>query len=104
MARFGLKTFKHPLEWDFLGLNLVSLAIQGLVYFIFTLLLQYRFFVRKRQQSVLFDLKELSDDDVVQERDRVLAGQADDFILKVENLTKVPFSPCSLSVWCIAGV
>ncbi|XP_077550121.1 phospholipid-transporting ATPase ABCA1-like isoform X2 [Haemaphysalis longicornis] len=89
LARFGLKTFKHPLEWDFLGLNLVSLAIQGLVYFIFTLLLQYRFFVRKRQQSVPFDLKELSDDDVVQERDRVLAGQADDFILKVENLTKV---------------
>lgn len=89
LARFGLKTFKHPLEWDFLGLNLVSLAVQGLVYFIFTLLLQYRFFVRKRQQTVPFDPKELADQDVTQERDRVLAGQADDSILKVVNLTKV---------------
>ncbi|KAL3172908.1 hypothetical protein MRX96_012652 [Rhipicephalus microplus] len=89
LARFGLKTFKHPLEWDFLGLNLISLAVQGLVYFIFTLLLQYRFFVRKRQQTVPFDPKELADQDVTQERERVLAGQADDSILKVVNLTKV---------------
>ena len=48
LARFGLKTFRHPLEWDFLGLNLVCLAAQGIVYFIFVILLQYRFFFSKR--------------------------------------------------------
>uniref|UniRef100_A0A2R5LC21 Putative lipid exporter abca1 n=1 Tax=Ornithodoros turicata TaxID=34597 RepID=A0A2R5LC21_9ACAR len=89
LARFGLQTFKHPLEWDFLGLNLVSLACQGVVYFLFTLLLQYRFFIRQRQPVVPFDAKEYMDEDVSQERDRVLAGNADDSILKVENLTKV---------------
>ncbi|XP_077499685.1 phospholipid-transporting ATPase ABCA1-like isoform X2 [Amblyomma americanum] len=89
LARFGLKTFKHPLEWDFLGLNLVSLAIQGIVYFAFTLLLQYHFFVRKRQRPISFDSRELSDQDVVQERERVLSGQANDSILRVVDLTKV---------------
>lgn len=89
LARFGLRTFKHPLEWDFLGLNLISLACQGVVYFVFTLLLQYRFFIRQRQPVVPFDAKEFMDEDVAHERERILGGHADDSILKVENITKV---------------
>ncbi|XP_028968379.1 ATP-binding cassette sub-family A member 1 [Galendromus occidentalis] len=89
LARFGLKTFRHPLEWDFLGLNLVCLAAQGIVYFIFVLLLQYRFFFSKRQIRTSFDASEPMDEDVAMERQRVLGGCAQDCILRVENLTKV---------------
>uniref|UniRef100_A0A147BM79 Putative lipid exporter abca1 n=1 Tax=Ixodes ricinus TaxID=34613 RepID=A0A147BM79_IXORI len=91
LARFGLQAMRHPLEWDFLGQNLVGLACQGLVFFPFTLLLQHGFFLSRKQPTVAPINGELSDEDedVVRERARVLSGQADDSVLKVEGLTKV---------------
>ncbi|CAN8004107.1 unnamed protein product, partial [Ixodes hexagonus] len=89
LARFGLQTFRHPLEWDFLGQNLVALSCQGVVYFLFTLLVQHRFCLAKRQPVVPPDGQEISEEDVARERARVFSGQADDSVLKVESLTKV---------------
>lgn len=91
LARFGLQALRHPLEWDFLGQNLVGLACQGLVFFPFTLLLQHGFFLARKQPTVAPNNRELldEDEDVVRERARVLSGQADDSVLKVEGLTKV---------------
>lgn len=37
-----------PLQWDLVGKNLFAMAVEGVVYFIFTILLQYKFFIRLR--------------------------------------------------------
>lgn len=33
-----------PFRWDFLGKNLTFMAVEGFVYFLLNLLIQYRFF------------------------------------------------------------
>ncbi|KFM79927.1 ATP-binding cassette sub-family A member 1, partial [Stegodyphus mimosarum] len=48
LAKFGITMFRNPLSWDFLGKNLVYLTIQGIIYFSITLLIEYKFFIRKR--------------------------------------------------------
>lgn len=42
----GDKRFVSPLSWDLAGKNMFAMAIEGIVFFLFTLLLQYRFFLR----------------------------------------------------------
>lgn len=37
-----------PLSWDLVGKNMFAMAIEGIIFFLFTLLLQYRFFLRLR--------------------------------------------------------
>lgn len=37
-----------PLQWDFVGKNLFVMAAEGVIFFIFTILLQYKFFIRFR--------------------------------------------------------
>lgn len=44
----GDKRFVSPLSWDLAGKNMFAMAIEGIVFFLFTLLLQYRFFLRLR--------------------------------------------------------
>lgn len=41
----GAKQTLDPLSWDFVGKNLFAMAVEGLVFFLFTLLLQYKFFM-----------------------------------------------------------
>ena len=44
----GTKQKLDPLEWDFVGKNLFAMAAEGVVFFLFTILLQYKFFIRCR--------------------------------------------------------
>lgn len=41
----GNKQTLEPLAWDFVGKNLFAMAVEGIVFFIFTVLLQYKFFI-----------------------------------------------------------
>ncbi|KAJ8793555.1 hypothetical protein J1605_019389 [Eschrichtius robustus] len=43
-ARFGEEHSSNPFQWDLIGKNLVAMAVEGLVYFLLTLLIQYQFF------------------------------------------------------------
>uniref|UniRef100_A0A4W6D9N4 ATP-binding cassette, sub-family A (ABC1), member 7 n=1 Tax=Lates calcarifer TaxID=8187 RepID=A0A4W6D9N4_LATCA len=43
--RLGTKQTLDPLQWDFVGKNLFAMAAEGVVFFIFTILLQYKFFI-----------------------------------------------------------
>lgn len=88
LTRFGIKTFRYPLDWDFLGKNIMCLAIQGAVFFIFTLLVEYKFFIRKRLNLPNY-IPDAEDDDVAMERSRVLSSHTNNAVLRMENLTKI---------------
>ncbi|KAF3835266.1 hypothetical protein F7725_027824 [Dissostichus mawsoni] len=47
--RLGTKQTLDPLQWDFVGKNLFAMAVEGLIFFIFTILLQYKFFINFRR-------------------------------------------------------
>ncbi|XP_033096938.1 ATP-binding cassette sub-family A member 2-like isoform X2 [Anneissia japonica] len=80
---------KMPFEWDVMTRMYVIMGIEGLAAFIFTILLEYKFFIRPiRRLGRKRDLGE-EDEDVADERRRVLSGEANDDILRIENLTKV---------------
>ena len=49
----GAKQTLDPLEWDFVGKNLFAMAVEGVVFFIFTILLQYGFFCKFRYNGHL---------------------------------------------------
>eukprot|EP00061_Rhincodon_typus_P010847 g35438.t1 len=44
--RIGEKIFTSPLSWDLVGKNLFAMAVQGVIFFLFTILLQYKFFFK----------------------------------------------------------
>ncbi|XP_060734079.1 phospholipid-transporting ATPase ABCA1 isoform X2 [Tachysurus vachellii] len=89
--RLGNKQTLEPLAWDFVGKNLFAMAVQGVVFFIFTILLQYKFFINFRLWSdpILPPLGP-EDEDVANERERVKNGnKSQDDILTVRDLSKV---------------
>ncbi|MGH0164555.1 UNVERIFIED_CONTAM: hypothetical protein FKN15_078078 [Acipenser sinensis] len=87
--RFGASQTLSPLSWDFVGKNLFAMAVQGLVFFLFTILLQYKFFINFRPFSVKLPPVGQEDEDVARERERVKSGRAKGDILEVKELTKV---------------
>uniref|UniRef100_A0A671RDQ4 ATP-binding cassette, sub-family A (ABC1), member 4b n=1 Tax=Sinocyclocheilus anshuiensis TaxID=1608454 RepID=A0A671RDQ4_9TELE len=64
-ARFGEEFSMDPFRWNFVGKNLFCMAVEGFVYFIFNLLIQYNFFLDHWKSPVKDE-----DDDVAQERER----------------------------------
>ncbi|KAJ8277432.1 hypothetical protein GJAV_G00075090 [Gymnothorax javanicus] len=88
--RLGTRQTLDPLSWDFVGKNLFAMAVQGVVFFLFTLLLQYNFFFSFRSLSEP-ELPPLGpeDEDVAKERERVCKGRAQMDILTVNELSKV---------------
>uniref|UniRef100_A0A8B9HX73 P-type phospholipid transporter n=1 Tax=Astyanax mexicanus TaxID=7994 RepID=A0A8B9HX73_ASTMX len=82
-ARFGEEHSLDPFRWDFVGKYLVFMAIEGPVYFLLNLLIQYRFFLDHCQISVNDE-----DDDVAQERQRVYSGGSKNDILHIRDLSK----------------
>uniref|UniRef100_A0A7N6A095 P-type phospholipid transporter n=1 Tax=Anabas testudineus TaxID=64144 RepID=A0A7N6A095_ANATE len=48
LERFGENRFRSPLEWDMVGKNLFAMAVEGVVFFIITVLIQYRFCIKPR--------------------------------------------------------
>uniref|UniRef100_A0A3Q3W3E5 P-type phospholipid transporter n=1 Tax=Mola mola TaxID=94237 RepID=A0A3Q3W3E5_MOLML len=89
--RLGTKRTLDPLQWDFVGKNLFAMAAEGVVFFIFTILLQYKFFIHFRPWWVEPELPPLGpeDEDVARERERIINGKAQSDILTMINLSKV---------------
>ncbi|NXU34532.1 ABCA1 protein, partial [Drymodes brunneopygia] len=88
--RFGDKRFVSPLSWDLAGKNMFAMAIEGIVFFLFTLLLQYhRFFLRLGPRAL--ELPSLGDEDrdVARERARVGNIPPHSHLLLLKDLTKV---------------
>uniref|UniRef100_A0A674IQN4 ABC transporter domain-containing protein n=1 Tax=Terrapene triunguis TaxID=2587831 RepID=A0A674IQN4_9SAUR len=88
--RFGEKRFVSPLCWDLVGKNMFAMALQGVVFFLFTILLQYRFFLTS-QWPFAVKLPPLGreDEDVAREREKITSGARQGDILVLHDLTKV---------------
>uniref|UniRef100_A0A7N8XI00 ATP-binding cassette sub-family A member 2 n=1 Tax=Mastacembelus armatus TaxID=205130 RepID=A0A7N8XI00_9TELE len=80
---------KSPFEWDIVTRGLVAMTIQGFVGFLITILCQYNFLRKPLKVPVSCQPIDDDDVDVACERRRVLRGDADNDMLKIENLTKV---------------
>ncbi|XP_028661720.1 phospholipid-transporting ATPase ABCA1a [Erpetoichthys calabaricus] len=89
LERFGENRFVSPLSWDMVGRNLFAMAIEGVVFFLITLLIQYRFFIKPRHVSAKLPPINDEDEDVAKERQRILGGGGQSDILEVRELTKV---------------
>ncbi|XP_053179119.1 phospholipid-transporting ATPase ABCA1 [Scomber japonicus] len=89
--RLGTKQTLDPLQWDFVGKNLFAMAAEGVIFFIFTILLQYKFFIRYRPWWNEPEIPPLGpeDEDVARERERVKSGKAQADILTMIDLSKV---------------
>ncbi|XP_047443764.1 phospholipid-transporting ATPase ABCA1 isoform X2 [Mugil cephalus] len=89
--RLGTKQTLNPLEWDFVGKNLFAMAAEGVVFFIFTVLLQYKFFIRFRPWWSEPEIPPLGpeDQDVAKERERVKSDKTRSDILTMIDLSKV---------------
>ncbi|XP_037633283.1 LOW QUALITY PROTEIN: ATP-binding cassette sub-family A member 2 [Sebastes umbrosus] len=80
---------KSPFEWDIVTRGLVAMTIEGFVGFLITILCQYNFLRKPPRVPVSSQPIEDDDVDVACERRRVLRGDADNDMLKIDNLTKV---------------
>ncbi|KAA8578520.1 hypothetical protein FQN60_007312, partial [Etheostoma spectabile] len=80
---------KSPFEWDIVTRGLVAMTIEGFVGFVITILCQYNFLRKPTRVPVSCQPIDDDDVDVACERRRVLQGDADNDMLKIENLTKV---------------
>ncbi|XP_022608774.1 ATP-binding cassette sub-family A member 2 [Seriola dumerili] len=80
---------KSPFEWDIVTRGLVAMTIEGFVGFLITILCQYNFLRKPLRVPVSCQPIDDDDVDVACERRRVLRGDADNDMLKIENLTKV---------------
>uniref|UniRef100_A0A674ILM6 ABC transporter domain-containing protein n=1 Tax=Terrapene triunguis TaxID=2587831 RepID=A0A674ILM6_9SAUR len=102
--RFGEKRFVSPLCWDLVGKNMFAMALQGVVFFLFTILLQYRFFVKLRPFAVKLPPLGREDEDVAREREKITSGARQGDILVLHDLTKVrrglPLTLCSIPAQC----
>ncbi|KAM6938002.1 phospholipid-transporting ATPase ABCA1 [Lycodopsis pacificus] len=89
--RLGTKQTLNPLQWDSVGKNLFAMAAEGVIFFIFTILLQYKFFIRPRSWWAEPEMPPLGpeDEDVSRERERVKSGKAQSDILSMIDLSKV---------------
>ncbi|XP_058033573.1 retinal-specific phospholipid-transporting ATPase ABCA4 [Ahaetulla prasina] len=88
-ARFGEERVSNPLRWDFAGKHMLALAVQGVVYFILNLLLQHSFLsTRWFLKNTLGPIMD-EDEDVAEERKRIMKGGRQNYILKLQELTKI---------------
>ncbi|XP_061580685.1 phospholipid-transporting ATPase ABCA1-like [Cololabis saira] len=92
LERFGESRFRSPLHWDMVGKNLFFMALEGIVFFIITVLIQYRFCIRPRSVTKPTKPKPSlgdEDEDVARERQRIVHGLGRGDILELRGLTKV---------------
>ncbi|XP_075031827.1 phospholipid-transporting ATPase ABCA7 [Calonectris borealis] len=87
--RFGDKRFVSPLSWDLAGKNMFAMAVEGVIFFLFTLLLQYRFFLRLGPRALQLPSLGEEDRDVARERARVGSTPPHGHLLLLKDLTKV---------------
>ncbi|XP_042560484.1 phospholipid-transporting ATPase ABCA1a isoform X2 [Clupea harengus] len=89
LERFGENRFRSPLAWDMVGKNLFAMAVEGVVFFTITVLIQYRFCLKARPIKTLLTPIGEEDEDVARERQRILTGLGQSDILEIKQLTKV---------------
>ncbi|KAI2668143.1 Phospholipid-transporting ATPase ABCA1 [Labeo rohita] len=89
LERFGENRFRSPLAWDMVGKNLFAMAIEGVIFFCITVLIQYRFCIKARPVSTKLKPIGEEDEDVARERQRILCGGGQTDILELKQLTKV---------------
>ncbi|XP_027628464.1 ATP-binding cassette sub-family A member 1 isoform X1 [Tupaia chinensis] len=89
LERFGENRFVSPLSWDLVGRNLFAMAVEGVVFFLITVLIQYRFFIRPRPVNAKLTPLNDEDEDVRRERQRILDGGGQNDILEIKELTKI---------------
>ena len=53
----GPSLVRDPFSWDITGRNIMAMIIQGFVFFIFTLLIEYKFFFKPRLENNSFKIK-----------------------------------------------
>uniref|UniRef100_A0A8C8RML7 ABC transporter domain-containing protein n=1 Tax=Pelusios castaneus TaxID=367368 RepID=A0A8C8RML7_9SAUR len=100
------KRFVSPLCWDLAGKNMFAMALQGIVFFLFTLLVQYRFFIKLRPFAVKLPPLGEEDEDVARERKKITSEGRQRDILVLRDLTKVrrgnsiPLTWCSIPTQC----
>uniref|UniRef100_A0A3Q3XHW1 P-type phospholipid transporter n=1 Tax=Mola mola TaxID=94237 RepID=A0A3Q3XHW1_MOLML len=89
LERFGENRFRSPLAWDMVGKNLFAMAIEGVIFFSITVLIQYRFCIKARSSSSHLKPIGEEDEDVARERQRILSGVGQSDILELRQLTKI---------------
>uniref|UniRef100_H2YX26 ABC transporter domain-containing protein n=1 Tax=Ciona savignyi TaxID=51511 RepID=H2YX26_CIOSA len=85
-----INSFKNPFDYDLVGRNLLAMAIEGVVFFILTVLIQ--FFIKHNKIEDLSKIPRrtgMEDDDVTAEKKRLLEEGDITDILQIKNLTKV---------------
>uniref|UniRef100_A0A8C0FSF6 P-type phospholipid transporter n=1 Tax=Bubo bubo TaxID=30461 RepID=A0A8C0FSF6_BUBBB len=89
LERFGENRFVSPLSWDLVGRNLFAMAVEGAVFFLITVLIQYRFFIKPRPVYAKLPPVNDEDEDVTRERQRIISGGGQSDILEIKELTKI---------------
>merc|ERR1719373_1356322 len=91
IGQFGLESVRNRLDWDFLGKYMFWMMIQGLVFIILTLSIEYRVWTyiicRKTEDDKATENMENMDEDVLKERERVFRNNDMD-VLQVKNICK----------------
>uniref|UniRef100_A0A672JQI2 P-type phospholipid transporter n=1 Tax=Salarias fasciatus TaxID=181472 RepID=A0A672JQI2_SALFA len=87
-ARFGEEHTRNPFQWDFVGKNIVFMAVEGFIYFILNLLIQYRFFLDHWLSDYRRTAVRDEDEDVAAERQRIYDGGSKTDILQIRDLSK----------------
>ncbi|XP_072015894.1 ATP-binding cassette sub-family A member 2-like isoform X3 [Amphiura filiformis] len=80
---------KSPYSWELLNRMFCIMTIQGIGFFVLTILCEYRFFIRPRRIKTANPSIVNEDEDVAKERQRILTGNATHDVLRLENLTKI---------------
>ena len=94
---------RSPFEWELVSRNLVAMAAMGLGFFIITLLCEFRFFIKPRRLPLNpYMAPPDEDQDVANERKRVLRGSGRRDLLRLENLTKVTFELVFKVIICLS--
>ncbi|XP_009076194.1 PREDICTED: retinal-specific ATP-binding cassette transporter, partial [Acanthisitta chloris] len=88
-ARFGEEHISDPFQWDFVGKNLVAMAVQGVVFFTLNLFMQHRLFSTRWFAQTAMSPITGEDEDVAEERKRIMNGGNKTDILELQELTKI---------------
>ncbi|XP_054835800.1 retinal-specific phospholipid-transporting ATPase ABCA4 [Eublepharis macularius] len=97
-ARFGEEHALNLFHWDFAGKNMAALAVQGVAYFLLNLLMQHKFCSsRWLPQNTMMPVVD-EDEDVAEERQRIMNGGSKADILKLQELTKIYGGRCTPAV------
>ncbi|KAG8519196.1 LOW QUALITY PROTEIN: Phospholipid-transporting ATPase ABCA7, partial [Galemys pyrenaicus] len=87
--RLGDRQFQSPLRWEVVGKNLLAMMVQGPLFLLFTLLLQYYSCLLPQAKLKQLPPLEEEDEDVACERERVVRGATRGDVLVLRDLTKV---------------